>query len=44
MKKILSKKFRDKEEQIKRKLAGNKAEATKIYNQKLRKLLNIKES
>lgn len=44
MKKLLSKKFREREDKIKRKFAGKKAEATKKYNQKLKKLLNIEES
>jgi hypothetical protein len=40
MKKLFSKKDREREAKIKRKLAGKKAEATKKYNQKIKKLLN----
>ncbi|GAI16241.1 unnamed protein product [marine sediment metagenome] len=42
MKKLLSRKFREREDNIKRKFAGKKAEATRNYNQKLKQLLNIK--
>ncbi len=42
MKKLLSKKFREREDKIKRKFAGQKARATAEYNKKIKKLLNIK--
>jgi len=40
MKKLLSKKYRERNEKINRKLAGKKSTATKIYNQQIKKLLN----
>jgi len=39
MKKLLTKKFRERESKINRKLAGKKAEATRKYNQKIKGLL-----
>jgi hypothetical protein len=44
MKKLLTKKFRERESKINRKLAGKKAEATRKYNQRLKQVLNIEES
>lgn len=40
MKKLLSKKYQDRNEKINRKLAGKKSTATKIYNQQIKKILN----
>jgi len=40
MKKLLSKKYRERNEKINRKLAGKKSTATRNYNQQIKKLLN----
>ncbi|GAI74320.1 unnamed protein product, partial [marine sediment metagenome] len=40
MKKLLSKKYQQRNEKINRKLAGHKSTATRNYNQKIKKLLN----
>jgi len=44
MKKLLSKKYRERNEKINRKLAGKKSTATRNYNQKIKQLLNTKGS
>jgi len=44
MKKLLSKKYRERNKKINRKLAGMKATATRNYNQKIKQLLNTKGS
>ena len=44
MKKLLNKKYRERNEKINRKLAGYKSTATKIYNQKIKQILNTKGS
>jgi len=43
MKKLLNKKFRERESKINRKLAGKKAESTRKYNQRLKQALNNHE-
>jgi len=44
MKKLLTRKFRERESKINRKLAGKKADATRKYNQRLKQALNNQES
>jgi len=44
MKKLLSKKYRERNEKINRRLAGMKATATRNYNQRIKKILNTQQT